>query len=610
MYLPNLPNDDGIRKFSTLQFAGYHHTAGAKNGDIWDETNITSDYYPVLAPRRPRYLQRTLTAPNGFYCHDGLFWVDGTKFYADGVEKGTVENSRKTFCSLGKYIIILPDKAYYNTADGTFGSIESATPSISYKLTGGTYADEDAEANTLEATGVSSDFDFADYFKEGDAVAIGDDPPLIVREIDGKKLRFYPETFAGKMEQKWRYTVESGLAAGDYCFLADGKYHTFRIVDAVSLLMVDGAVLTWKDHVLKYRLPGGSTDITISLVWDGQNGTPLRFSLAYSDATGSGVLKRTMPDMDFLCENENRLWGCKGDTIYASKLGDPFNWNVFDGVSTDSYAVDVGSVGDFTGACSFLGYPCFFKEENIYKVYGDKPSNFQVMGSASLGTAEGCGRSFAIAGETLFYLSRGGVVAYSGGVPSNIAAAFGTERYTDAVGGSDGAKYYISMKDTASVWHTFVYDTRCGLWSREDNLHALDFGWNTELYALAADGKLWLCGNPRSPSGTQESAVQSVVEFADFTEDASAPKYGANKKGIGKIQLRVELDTGATLQIQIKLDSEATWTDVKTLTAEKKRSYYLPIVPRRCDHFRIRLIGSGDWKLYALTRESYSGSEL
>ena len=67
--------------------------------------------------------------------------------------------------------------------------------------------------------------------------------------------------------------------------------------------------------------------------------------------------------MDFICENENRLWGCKEDTIYSSKLGDPFNWNVFDGLSTDSYAVNVRIDGDFTACCSYLGYPVFFKEE-------------------------------------------------------------------------------------------------------------------------------------------------------------------------------------------------------------------------------------------------------
>ena len=44
--------------------------------------------------------------------------------------------------------------------------------------------------------------------------------------------------------------------------------------------------------------------------------------------------------------------------------------------------------------------------------------------------------------------------------------------------------------------------------------------------------------------------------------------------------------------------------------AEKKRSFYLPIVPRRCDHFRIRMTGSGGCRLYSLVREVYTGSEL
>lgn len=99
-----------------------------------------------------------------------------------------------------------------------------------------------------------------------------------------------------------------------------------------------------------------------------------------------------------------------------SKLGDPFNWNVFEGLETDSYAVDTGSAGDFTGCVSFLGYPVFFKEDHIYKVYGSIPSNFEVMGSATLGVAKGCGGSLAIAGERLLYLSNSGVMIYSGGI--------------------------------------------------------------------------------------------------------------------------------------------------------------------------------------------------
>lgn len=524
--LPSMAYSDGIRKYKQTEFKGYNHQLSAQDGELWDMENLTSDYYPLLAPRRQRYIVAQLTAPNGFYAHDGLFWVDGTGFYADGELKGTVTNDRKRFASLGAYIVILPDKKYYNRLTDEFGSIEAAW-SGSGKIQNGTYVEEAAEANTIYAQGAA----WSGRFSVGDAVEISgctahpeNNKTAIIREIDGDNLRFYENTF----------TISDG-----------GDSETLQ-------------------------------------------------------------LSRTVPELDYICENENRLWGCKGDTIYASKLGDIFNWNVFDGVATDSFAVDVGSAGDFTGCCAYLGYPVFFKEEHIYKVYGDKPSNYQVMGSASLGVETGSDRSIAIAGEMLFYLSRVGIVCYTGGIPQSVAANFGTQRFKDAIGGSDGTKYYVSMRDTEDEWHLFVYDTRRNLWHREDGLQAVGFGWNEELYFLDADGILWLSGNARTlpESAEIEPFVQSVAEFGDFVEK------DPNHKGTAKLQVRIELDEDASVTIEMQFDSDGIWREVKTLTTAVKRSFYLPIIPRRSDHFRIRFRGIGEWRLYSLVRESYSGSEL
>ena len=523
--LPSMVYSSGIRKYQQVQFGGYNHNLSAKDGELWDMENLTSDFYPLLSPRLPRYKVETLTKPNGLYAKDGLYWVDGTGFYAEGEKKGDVSDSRKVFSSLGAYIIILPDKAYYNKLTGEFGSL-AASWSGSAKIQNGTYAGEDAEANTIYASGA----DWEEHFKAGDAVTISgaeahpeNNKTIVIREIDGDNLRFYENSFV----------------------IAEG---------------------------------GDTENLTIS---------------------------RDVPDMDFLCENENRLWGCKGDTIYSSKLGDPFNWNVFDGLSTDSFAVDVGSAGDFTACVSYLGYPVFFKEENIYKVYGDRPSNFQVMGSASLGVETGSHLSPAIAGEVLFYLSRAGVVSYSGGIPQIISAPFGTERYKNAVGGSDGVKYYVSMEHDGE-FTLFVYDTRYGLWHKEDHLQAISFGWDQDLYFLSADGALWLNGNAREApeDAVSEGVVESAAEFADFVENSP------NKKWTSKIQLRAELDAGATLKIEIQFDSDGTWNLVSQMETTVKRSFYLPIIPRRSDHYRLKLTGSGDWKLYSMVRENYIGSEL
>lgn len=525
--LPSMVYADGIRKHTNVKFGGYNHNLYAGEGELWDMENLTSDLYPLLSPRRPRYhYNHKITKPNGFFAKDRMYWVNGTGFYEDGTRIGTVSDTEKRFAALGDTLIILPDKVYYNSRTGEFGSMESMWTGT-VKIQDGTYAGENAEANTIYASGVN----WSMYFRVGDAVTITgcavhpeNNKTPIIREIDGSYLRFYENTF---------------------------------------------------------------------LIND-------------SGDTETVTILRSVPDMDFICENENRLWGCKGDTVYASKLGDALNWNVFDGVATDSFAVNVGSAGDFTGCVSFLGYPCFFKEENIYKMYGDKPSNYQLMGSASLGCERGSHASFAVAGEVLFYLSRTGIVAYSGGIPQSISAPFGTERYRNAVAGSDGVKYYVSMENTSGNHILFVYDTEKNLWHKEDELRVIGFGWTGELCFLDEDGYLWMNGNAREiPSNfLTEGVVHSVAEFGDFTEG------DPNKKGVSKLQIRCELDANSTLSIRMQYDSDGVWQDVKTLTTTVKRSYYLPIIPRRCDHLRIRLEGTGGWRLYSLTRESYSGSEL
>lgn len=212
--------------------------------------------------------------------------------------------------------------------------------------------------------------------------------------------------------------------------------------------------------------------------------------------TGELSVSRTVPDLLFVCENENRLWGCDKTTIYASKLGDIFNWNVYEGLATDSYSVDTGSAGSFTACISFLGYPIFFKEDHIYKVYGSIPTNFEVMGSATLGVAAGSDRSLAIAGEILFYHSRAGIMAYSGGIPQPVGAAFGVERFEDAVGGSDGLKYYVSMAGKDGAYLLYVYDTQRGAWHIEDATQSTHFARCAgNLYLLDEGGNIWITGN-------------------------------------------------------------------------------------------------------------------
>ncbi len=526
--LPNMVHSDGITKSVQTLFGGYNHTLAAGDGELYDMQNITSDYYPILSPRKPRYKIKTLSKPNGIFGNDGLYYVDGTGFYADGILKGSVTDSKKRFAACGAYIVIFPDKKYYNRNTGEFGSLEASWNGAA-AIMNGTYAGETAAANTIRVA-----YDLTALFKAGDGITI-------------EGCTKHPENNKTIVVREIQYTA-------GYTYLRFYE-NSFTIATA------------------------GDSETAIKL-------------------------SRKVPDMDYICANENRLWGCKGDEIFCSKLGDIFNFAVFDGIATDSWSTPVLSSGDFTGCTAYLGYPLFFKQDMIYKVYGSKASDFQVLASASLGVDEGSDKSLAIAGETLFYLSRVGIVAYTGGIPQNVSAPFGMERYKNAVGGSDGVKYYVSMEDTYGAFHLFVYDTRINLWHKEDNFCALGLAWEKNLWYLENNGTIWAEGNSRNITGTQESAVSSIAEFGDFIEGSP------NKKGLSKLQLRLSADEGASITVQIKFDSEDAWQDVHTLVAERKRSYYLPIIPRRNDHYRVRIIGIGEWKLYSMSREYYYGSEM
>lgn len=257
-----------------------------------------------------------------------------------------------------------------------------------------------------------------------------------------------------------------------------------------------------------------------------------------------------------------------------------------------------------------------FKEDHIYKVYGSIPSNFEVMGSATLGVAKGCGGSLAIAGERLLYLSSSGVMIYSGGIPQSLHDAFGMTRLRGGRAGSDGLKYYLSAQDEAGDWKLCVYDTRKGMWHIEDKTHATHFcRFEGNTYFLTAEGEIALTGNILdAPEGcTDEDDFSWFAETGDFTEKGSSQStsYDGVKKGIAKLWVRVEVAAGAEAKVLMQFDSDGKWVQAgQTLKPEKKRSYYLPIVPRRADHYRIRIEGRGECRVYSMVREYYTGSEL
>lgn len=607
-------------------FAGYNHNLRIGEGEFYDMGNLTSSLYPVLSPRAPRGIYARPASCGGIVSKEKLCYVDGGDLVigTERIDMG-LTGGQKRLISMGAYIIIMPDKKYINTVS----------------------TDDRGDIEKSFTTERSVTFSVSDINGESPIVIIGqDDSPLGVDNsywIDTSKEPYILNVYT-RSSGMWREYdtccvridsegIGEAFSVGDSIRI-DGFASSFVCTDKVS---VSGDALsslpdkeryaTVLDTGTDYILVSGFISAVITLLGDAckwfwenignltseEGGATCPTSLTQTSAL---TLSRRMPEMDFIIESGNRLWGCRygkaqnGDTvneIYASKLNDFRNWNDFRGISTDSWATSVGSDGPFTGAVTFGGYPLFFKENMLHKVYGDMPSQFGYTDIPCRGIAPGSHESVAIVNEVLYYHSRHGICAYDGALPVCVSEAFGNVRYRDGVGGSSGGKYYVSLSDISGEWHLFVYDTLRGLWHREDSTHAVCFAeYEGEMYYLDSYD-----GNIKAMSvGVGSSMEAAEVRFPWFCESGLIGTDLPDTKYISRLTVRMSLAVGTAVRFYIEYDSSGEFEACGAVMGSTLQSFGLPIRPRRCDHMRLRIEGEGDCRIYSITRAVSEGGRV
>jgi len=310
---------------------------------------------------------------------------------------------------------------------------------------------------------------------------------------------------------------------------------------------------------------------------------------------GSGTYPAdgSVPDMDYMTVLDNRIWGCKTDDIYACALGDATGWTTNDGVSTDSFTVDTGTTGSFTGIVTFRESILLFKEDIVWKLFGDVPANFEYVRINNLGCLNH--KSIWEVNGILFYLGRKGVYAYTGGNQPELISKKLNETYVSGIAGGDDRRYYISLYD-GSGYKLYTFDTWYNIWRQEDTLQVKDFAYlDGYLYALANDNKIY-----KFNSGSETVTWTAITK--EFTEKIN------NKKGHSQLNFRVDLEANSNLKVYVRVDN-GSWTLKETYTTTDLQSFKVPLKIERADHFQIKVIGEGDGKVHQMTRKFYTGSD-
>lgn len=745
MYYPQL-TEIKTTKSVIDAFGGYNHNIKINENEFYDMKNLSSSHFPVLSTRENRAQIDKVNMPLGMLMNnnDKLCYVDGIDVIYkdknrqivlrdivsdydridDGSTNGLLVKSYKQIVTIGAYICIFPDNIFINPTvlESNPGNADLFGQLDAYFNFFGTVTLTpcDISANAVTATvsnAAPASPENGEYWVDTSST------PHVLKQ--------YSETYA-----MWTQIATTYIKIS-----CPGIGKDFEKDDGVLITGNLGSENKNNSHIIHAK---GDDYIVISGMIDSV------------ETIGSITVTRDIPEMDFVIESNNRLWGCKNglhsstgeyvNEIYACKLGDPKNWNCFQGVSTDSYIASVGSDGKFTGAVTYRKNPIFFKENHIHRVYGDRPSNFQVISDNFRGVAQGCDKSLTIVDDYLIYKSKSDICKYAGGQPVSISEALGNERYDSAVGGVYKSKYYISMKSTTdNKYNLFVYDNKFGLWSREDDLGALYFNeFNGELYCISSGRLIAMNAMPSDESlmrtyevsnwergsfysGEEDEAgepcdgdtairtvslhnfgfegkleINTEAYFDGFNHEKTETIYhiyeyqsGVGVKRIGgdtewkenriieikpeyyykfaarvmymspdevnvwhnvtadktiadvasrvaftfiseqvkesdmewyaetgtfgyrdpeskyvsRLCLRMALDINSSVSLFIQYNTDGNWEHKCTMAGHGTKSFPVSIVPRRCDHFKIKLMGKGNCKVLSLTKEFQKGSD-
>lgn len=570
--------DQPTSQVTTDVFRGLNLGSRIGEGEFAQMENLTSDHFPVLAPRGKRGRCYSASDPQGLYQVPGgavyfcsgncLNMFDGTQVYELARDLVTTQLPRQ-FALMGTQLVMAPDMKWLDIRNPFQGlqpmgaHFEKKEGSVTFSL-----CQRDGSA-------------FGTFTAAKEAMENPANGDLWLDTTD-RGLKQYSAS-AGEWVGVSTYVKISGLGE-----------HPFQTGDGITLSGVDSHAPQDVSRL------GGSYVIEHSgsdyLVITGL------IAEAYTQdcATTALEIRRDVPQLDYIVEAGNRLWGCchNVNEIYACKLGDITNWNVFSGISTDSWVGNIGSAGEFTGAVNHGGYPVFYKEHMKHKVWPSATAAHQITSTPCMGIAEGSSESIALCGEKLFYLSPQGICMDDGSGPVTIDQALGVCRYRNGAGAVYRNKYYLSASNEDGGHDLLVYDLSRGLWHREDDLDLQHLvAGDQALYGLST--KLWdLTGK----YGIREDALHWSAVTGDLCQSSGEHQY------LSRLTLRLALDIGSRLDIYARYDHAPLWVKLGTVYGTGPDSFSLPVRPRRCDHLQLKLEGQGMGKVYAITRTFEKGS--
>lgn len=626
MFYPQV-NDNNNSQLNIDNFYGYNHTFRPSLGEFYDMTNLTSDGFPVMSvrPIRQKVVRANKEIRGMIYTGGHLAWIDGYTFHYSNIwsislfplERGLAHKvtsldephdesipaiwEEEQLIEMGGYVLIYPANIWVN-----MNTREAGMMGAKYRMeaeTDVTYSISDAEGEAYENVTAS--------------------PTAPANPTTGKYWLCTQEEAKGLnvyIGDSWQ------PVATTYIRIDMPGANLDELFSEGDIVYMNSAYVPDINDGSQIQKVASDYIVVIGLLNTAQ---PI---VEHNFEEWRFTVERKIPKYDYYCVAGNRVWACRYgfnlddvadyNEIACTKLGDFKNWTSYQGLSTDSYAVTIGTPGAWTGAITFQGRPTFFKENTVIRIYGSTPSEYTVNEKECRGVQQGSDKSLAIVGENVYYKAPGGIMVYDGSMPTMISTDFGRDDiFFDAVGCANNSKYYLQCVDTHGKHMMFVYDLQYGFFTKETSIDAFSFSsamdgraygcTKKNIYTIGLnDSELMVERDTYNKTAPIEDRIINDEEYVTWSaETGDIDGMAVGFKYLGRISMRCYIPLRSELVAEISYD-DRPFEKVGTLRGnDEKTSKTLTIFPYRCDHFRLRFSGHGDVRIYQIAMTVDAESE-
>lgn len=312
------------------------------------------------------------------------------------------------------------------------------------------------------------------------------------------------------------------------------------------------------------------------------------------------------PDFVDVTVYKDRVFGCRKKQVRACACGDVIDWNqnaTPEDIGSRSYLKNFAVNSEFTACTTYKNRVIFFNDSEMFELSGSDSDDFDMVKIANIGCVNR--QSVCEIDGVLYFVSREGVMSYTGTAPKKISASIDdapirTEAgYDSVIGGASGV--LRASFDGRSGKKMYVYDIEKNTWAVEDDIKVLSIvGRNGETYFVTETEVLSADARYQNESDADEFDWQITTR--------PIYSYTPRQKRASTLEVYIDRPKNERIDISISFDG-GEFRKVYTDVFSGARELSIPLPESDFQKMQIKIEGKGQASIHYIGQTYIQGGQ-